>query len=135
METQKTFYFKPKFWPDREYRKCPDDSKLLVDDPAITDVLRYRQEMRLYYRNWIEVWRTYSYFTNYLFIVIPLIGLLSWNLFVFLVLAIPFLVFKRHIGKKLWSFAGLRILIQGFMDPQLRPVFGYLTPFEDQEIN
>lgn len=131
MEKQKTIYFKPKFWPDREYKKCPNDSKLLVDEPAITDIIRYRQEMRLYYRNWIEVWRTYSYFTNYGIIVIPLIGILSWNLIVFLAFAVPFLIFKRYIGNKLWGLMGLRILVKGLMDPQLVPVFGYLPPFED----
>jgi len=135
MEKQKIIYFRPKFWPDREYRKPPDGSRLLVDEPAITDVMRFRQEMRLYYRNWIDVWRTYSYFTNYGIIVIPLIGLLSRSWIVFLALAIPFMIFKRHIGNKLWDLNGLRIIVPGVFDYLLTPVFGYLPPFEDEVDN
>lgn len=131
METQKIIYFRPKFWPDKENRRHPDDSKLAGDEPPITEVLRYRQEMRLYYRNWIEVWRTYSYFTNYGIYVIPIIGLITWSWIVFLALAVPFVIFKRHIGNKLWNLHGIKFLIPGLLDADLVKHFGYLLPFDD----
>ena len=132
MKTQKIIFFRPKFWPGKEYRKLPDSSKLLADEPAITDLLRYRQEMRMYYRNWIEVWRTYSYFTDYGIYVIPIIGLITWSWIVFLALAIPFVIFKRHIGNMLWNLHGLRFLVPGFLDKDLVKHFGYLPPFDDE---
>ncbi|MBE0675994.1 MAG: hypothetical protein IH591_15160 [Bacteroidales bacterium] len=132
MEEQKVFYIKPRFWPERENRKPPDDTFLLDDEPSIVEKLRYRQQMRLYYRNWIEVWRTYSYFTNYGVFVIPLIALLAWSWKLFVILAIPFFIFKRHIGNKLWGLNGLRIIIQVMFDKELVQHFGYLPPFEDE---
>ena len=132
MKEQKVFYIKPRFWPERENRKRPDDTFLLDDEPSIVEKLRYRQQMRLYYRNWIEVWRTYSYFTDYGIFVIPLIALAAWSWKLFVVLAIPFFIFKRHIGNKLWGLNGLKIIIQGFFDPELVQQFGYIPPFEDE---
>lgn len=134
MEERKVIYINPRFWPDRENRKLPDDTFLLDDEPSIIEKLRFRQQARLYYRNWIEVWRTYSYFTDYGIIAIPLIGLATWSLKVFLMLAIPFLFFKRYIGNRLWNLNGLRIIIQGFFDPELVEQFGTLPPFEDEQL-
>ena len=132
METERIHYFTPKFWPDREHRAAPDDEALLEDEPAMTDVLRYRQNMRLYYRNWMDVWQTYSYFTNYGVIAIPLIALFTWSWQVFIILAVPFFFFKRYIGKRLWGLRCLGIIVQGLFDRQLSEHFGYLLPFDDE---
>jgi len=132
METDRITCFKPKLWPDREHRAAPDDGALLEDEPAMTDILRFRQSIRLYYRNWIDVWRTYCYFTNYGVFVIPLIALLTWSWQVFIILAVPFFFIKRFINRKFWGLRNLAILVQGLFDRQLSENFGYLLPFDDE---
>lgn len=132
MNNDHVIYFSPKFWPDRQSRKCPNDSKLLVDEPNPFDVLEYRQAVRLWYRNWVPVWRTYSYYTNFGVLVVPLAGLLTWNIFVFLALALAWVAAKRYIGKKLWDFMCIKYLITGLMDKELIPVFGNLQAFDEE---
>ena len=132
MEPDRINCFKPKFWPDREHRNVPGDEALLEDEPAMTDLLAYRQKMRLYYRNWIDVWRTYCYFTNFGVIVIPLIAVITWSWKVFFLLALPYCSFKRYVNRRLWSLRKLGILVQGLFDRQLSEYFGSLLPFDDE---
>ncbi|MBE0676688.1 MAG: hypothetical protein IH591_18680 [Bacteroidales bacterium] len=133
MEKEKVYFFTPKFWPDWEYRRQPDASFLLEDDPAITDMFRYRQEMRLWYRNWIQVWRTYSWFNMHTPLRAPVLGLIfhSW-LAAGVVLAF-YVIFARVIGKykyRLWAF---KMLVPGFMDEKISQQFGTLLPYDDPQ--
>ena len=131
MEKEKVYLFTPKFWPDREHSKRPDDSFLLADDPAITDIFRYRQEMRLYYRNWIQVWRTYSWFNIWMPLAAPVIGLLAGSWIVTVSLLLFYVVFARIIGRKKYSLWAYKILVPGFMDEKISQQFGTLLPFDD----
>jgi len=130
-EKEKVFYITPKFWPDREHRQRPDDSFLLEDDPAITDIYRYRQEVRLYYRNWIEVWRTYSWFNMWMPIAAPIIGLLAGSWIVTVSLLVFYVVFARIIGRKKHSLSFYRIFVPGLFDGMITEHFGPPIPFED----
>ena len=131
MEKEKVYLFSPKFWPDTEHRKRPDDSFLLADDPAITDIYRYRQEMRLWYRNWIEVWRTYSWFNMWMPLAAPVIGLLSGSWIVTAALLAIYVVFARIIGSRKHSLWSYRILVTGLFDRMIAEHFGTPIPFED----
>ncbi len=131
MEKEKVFYLKPKFWPDRDHRKKPDDSFLLADDPAIADIFRYRQEVRLYYRNWIGVWRTYSWFNMWMPLAAPVTGLLAGSWIVTVVLLVFYVVFARIIGRKKHSLSFYRIFVPGLFDGMITEHFGLPIPFED----
>lgn len=131
MENVKVYYIKPKFWPDRENRKRPDSSCLLADEPAITDIFRYRQEVRLYYRNWIEVWRTYSYFNMYTPLLIPVAGLLLHSWIAAVAVAALWIGWARIIGYYKYRLWSLKILIPGLFDRMISEQYGELLPFED----
>ena len=131
MEKQKVWYFTPKFWPDREHRKMPDDSLLLVDDPSITDIYRYRQEMRLYYRNWIQVWRTYSWFNMWMPLAAPVTGLLARSWIVTVALLVFYVVFARIIGRRKHSLWAYRMLVPGLFDGMIAEHYGPPIPFEE----
>ena len=131
MEKEKVWYIQPKFWPDREHRKRPDDSFLLADDPAIIDIYRYRQEVRLYYRNWIQVWRTYSWFNMWMPFAAPVIGLIAGSWIVTVSLLIFYVVFARIIGRKKHSLSFYRIFVPGLFDGMITEHFGPPIPFED----
>lgn len=131
MEKQKVWYFTPKFWPDREHRKLPDDSLLLVDDPSITDIYRYRQEMRLYYRNWIQVWRTYSWFNMWMPLAAPVTGLLARSWIVTVAMLVFYVVFARIIGHRKHSLWAYRMLVPGLFDGMITEHFGPPIPFEE----
>ena len=131
MEKEKVFYLKPKFWPDRDHRKKPDDSFLLADDPGIADIFRYRQEVRLYYRNWIGVWRTYSWFNMWMPLAAPVTGLLAGSWIVTVVLLVFYVVFARIIGRKKHSLSFYRIFVPGLFDGMITEHFGLPIPFED----
>jgi hypothetical protein len=77
MDKQNVHYFRLKFWPDRENRKCPTGAQFLEDEDNIYEMMKYRNEFRLYYLNWVDVWETYSYITRYY--VLPAI-LVTWVL-------------------------------------------------------
>lgn len=131
MEKEKVYVLIPKFWPDREYRRQPDDPFLLEDDPAITDMFRYRQEMRLYYRNWIQVWRTYSWFNMHTPLLAPIFGLIFHSWLAAGAVLLFYVVFARIIGKykyRLWAY---KMLVPGFMDEKISRQFGSLLPYDD----
>jgi len=77
MKSGKIIYFKLKFWPDKENRKIPEDNDIDFDNLNVYALLRYRNEMRLYYRNWVAVWRTYKYFTRFIPLLLPITWLFS----------------------------------------------------------
>ncbi|MFZ2338926.1 MAG: hypothetical protein WAW07_04290 [Bacteroidales bacterium] len=131
MEKENVYLFTLKFWPDREYRRQPDDSFLLEDDPSITEMFRYRQEMRLWYRNWIQVWRTYSWFNMQTPLLAPAIGLIFHSWLAAGAVLVFYVIFARIIGKykyRLWAF---KMLVPGFMDEKISQQFGSLLPYDD----
>lgn len=127
--------FNLKFWPDNKFRKLPSDEFLLADEPNIFEMLKYRNEVRLYYLNWSDVWDTYSYITTWyipLFILLFGILTLSW---IGTVLLILLLFGTKHyiIGKNRNNLRLLRILIPGLFDEQLSTYFGPLLPFSHEQ--
>lgn len=127
----KKIYFRFKLWPDREHRKMPADDCLLPDEPNIYEMYRFRQEVWAYYRNWIDVWRTYSWLNMFTPLLIPVVGLLAQSWLTAIAFTILYVGWARFIGKKKYSLWTLKILVPGFIDPKLVPHFGSLLPFED----
>ena len=132
MENENDYTFELKFWPDEENRECPSDECLLVDEPAMIDILRYRQQMRLYYLNWFDVWETYSYMNRFTILLAPLVFLLTWKWYAPIIVILLWIVFCRIIGRKTHRLWSIKILIPGLFDPDLTEHFGNLLPFTEK---
>jgi hypothetical protein len=130
MKTEKVYFFKPGFWPDRKHRQKPDDSFPLADDPSIADIYRYRQEVRLCYRNSIDVWGTYSYFNRWMPIAAPIIGLLAHSWIVTVALLVFYFAFARFIGREKHSMLFYKIVVPGQPDGMITEHYGPPIPFE-----
>ena len=120
--------FRWKFFPDKENRKTPDCRKYDCDDPY--QLLKWRNNVRLFFLNWRYVWYTYKYLLKYF----PLIGLVVWDLsgswiagLATLTIYIPLRII---IDKKISTLDQLQFLMPGLIDPQLTPLFGNLLPFK-----
>ena len=129
MKKDKIILFKWKFLPDKENRKCPDSRKIDNDNPY--QLLRWRQELRLWFHNWRNVWYTYRYLLNFY----PFIGLAVWVIsgswiagLTTLSLYIPMYLFIR---KKINFLDQLEILMPVVIDRILTPVFGNLPRFDE----
>jgi hypothetical protein len=127
MKKEKIILFKWKFLPGRESRKCPDSRKIDYDDPY--QLLKWRQDVRLWVHNWRNVWYTYSYLLNYY----PYFGLAVWLIsgswiagLATLALYIPMYLFIR---KKISFLDQLEIVMPAMIDPLLTPLFGSLPKF------
>jgi hypothetical protein len=137
MEKVRRYYFRLKFWPDKEHRKTLSDACLLEDEPNIYELLKYRNGMRLYYLNWFDVWETYSWLTTYFPpVIIPLVWIISGSWIAGVSLIVLWFWSKRFIvGKYRYALWGIKILIPGLFDRQLTEKFGPLPPFEYNEIH
>ena len=135
MEKVKRYYFRLKFWPDKEHRKIPSDACLLQDEPNIYEMLKYRNEVRLWYLNWFDVWETYSWLTTYYVpLLIPAIWIITGNWILGVSLIILYVYCKRFIiGKYKNMLWGMKFLVPGFIDPKLEPHFGPQLPFVSEE--
>jgi len=129
MKKEKIILFKWKLLPDRANRKCPDSSK--IDNDDLYQLLKWRQELRLWFHNWRDVWYTYRFMLNFY----PLLGLLAWILsgsliagLAVLSIYIPLYLFVR---KKISFLDQLEILMPVFIDRRLSPVFGSLPGFSE----
>lgn len=133
MTTQKTIYFRFKLWPDREHRKMPDSTLIGADEPEIADLYRFRMGTMLYYRNWMDVWMTYTYINTFALLLIPLAGLIAWTWIASAVTAVIWFLWVRFVNSRRYRLRMLKILITVLFDKKLVPHFGSLLPFEDEE--
>ena len=131
MSKKKYIDFNWKFLPNLENRKTPDSRKIDCDDPL--QLLKWRNDVRLFFLNWRNVWYTFKYLLKYF----PLLGLLIWVLsgswitgLAALACYIPLRIF---IDKKISFLNQLEILMPGLIDQQLTPLFGNLIPFAYDE--
>ena len=135
MEKRKIYYFKFKLWPDREHRKMPSDARLLEDESNMYELLKYRNEVRLWYLNWFDVWETYSWLTScHVLLAVPVIWVITGNWIPAVSLIFLWVFVKRFIvGKHKNMLWGIKILVPGFIDPVLEKHFGPLLPFISEE--
>jgi hypothetical protein len=133
MKNKKVRYFKLKFWPDKENRKTPEDRDTGENNENVVELLKLRNEYRLYYRNWIHVWRTYHYITRYL----PALGILLGLLFQsYLAAGIVLLFWPAawfFTKRKMKDLDTMAYLIPGLFDRDLEPHFGKQPPFTDDD--
>jgi hypothetical protein len=127
MRNKKYIDFTWKFHPDKENRKTPDSRKF--DNNDLFQLLKWRNDVRLFILNWRNVWYTYSYLLNYY----PFLGLLVWVLTgswiagaSVLSLYVPI---RIYLWKKISFLDNLVQLMPVFIDRKLTPVFGKLLPF------
>jgi hypothetical protein len=127
MRNKKYIDFTWKFHPDKENRKTPDSRK--IDNDDLYQLLKWRNDVRLFVLNWRNVWYTYKYLLKYF----PLIGLLVWTIsgswiagLATLTIYIPLRII---VDKKISFLDQLQILMPAFIDRKLTPVFGKLLPF------
>ena len=127
---EKIIYFNWKFVPGRENRKTPDCRKIDCDNQF--QLLKWRQDVRLYFLNWRNVWYTYRYLLKYF----PFLGLLVWalsgSLMTGLAIAAFYVPVRVFIYRKISTLDQLEILMPGLIDPQLIPVFGNLPGFNEE---
>ena len=115
----------------------PSDACLLEDEPNIYEMLKYRNEARLWYLNWFDVWETYSYITLYhVPLAIVVIWIVTGNWLLGVSLIILWAWSKRYIiGKHKDMLWFIKLMVPGFIDPKLEPHFGPLLPFVSEENN
>jgi hypothetical protein len=80
MSSNRIIYITPRFWPEKEDRNLPFDEGIDWDNPNVVMVLTFRNKYRLYYRNWVAVWRTYEYYSKWALGIVPLALLYGKNL-------------------------------------------------------
>ena len=129
------YYFRLKFWPNREHRKIPSDECFLEKEPNIYEMLKYRNEVRLWYLNWFDVWETYSYITHY---HIPLLIIFVWimsgnwilgSLLTIVCAYCRYFIIYKHKDMRL----GVKLLVPAIVDPKIEPHFGQQLPFVSEE--
>jgi hypothetical protein len=120
-----------KFFPDKENRKLPKDRVCGENNENKIELLKLRNELRLYYRNWIDVWRTYHYGTRYILAVGIIIGLVFQSYIVTGIIALFWPVVWYFTKKKMKELDSMAMLISGFLDSDLDSNFGSLLPFSD----
>jgi hypothetical protein len=123
-----TVYFTPKFWPDSKHRFVPLDEHVDYQNPF--EVLKHRQEVRLFYRNWVQVWRTYAYLSSWLIGLVPIVYILSNSLWAAGIALGACLVCKIFFTRKLDSWTKFKYLASGLLDQHIVPYLGSLEPFE-----
>lgn len=132
MKPDKTILFTPKFWPDKENWSHPSDEGIDFDNLNLMLLLAYRQKLRLYYRNWVNVWRTYAYFSKYAFASVPLLWIVTKSWLLAITELAILIAATIIVHKKLDHFNKFRFLIPGLLDSYLVDQFGELLPFEDE---
>jgi hypothetical protein len=129
MAKDKSILFNWKFLPGKEHRKTPDSRDYDCDN--LFQLLEWRQELRLWFLNWRNVWYTYRYLLNFY----PYLGLLvllitsSWV--VGLATLLMYVPMRLYLDKKISFLDQLEILMPVFIDRKLTPVFGNLPEFNE----
>ena len=129
MSKEKVIIFNWKFLPGKEHRKTPDSRDYDCDN--LFQLLEWRQELRLWFLNWRNVWYTYRYLLNFY----PYLGLVvllftgSWV--VGLATLILYVPMRLYLDKKISFLDQLEILMPVFIDRKLTPVFGNLPEFNE----
>jgi hypothetical protein len=122
------YYITPKFWPDKEDKDLPLDKDVDYTNPF--DVLKHRQKVRLFYRNWVEVWRTYAYYSKWAIGVVPLVGVLTNSKWATGVTFILWLSFRIYFSRKLTSIVKFKFIATAILDRFIEPHIGPIEPFE-----
>jgi hypothetical protein len=127
MAKDKSIYFNWKFLPNKEHRKTPDSRDYDCDN--LFQLLEWRQELRLWFLNWRNVWYTYRYLLNFYpylgLVVLLLTGSWTWGLSTLLM----YVPMRLYLDKKISFLDQLEILMPGIIDSKLIPVFGNLPEF------
>lgn len=128
MRTDNDLYFTPKFWPDKDNKEIPLDEKVDYNNPY--EVLRHRQEVRLFYKNWVQVWRTYAYFSKRVIIITPIVYLLTSSLWATGISIAFSLASRIYFTRKLESILKFKMLATSLLDQFIIPHISPLEPFE-----
>jgi hypothetical protein len=131
MDKQNVNSFRLKFWPDRENRKFPSEERLLEDEHNVYEMMMYRNEFRLYYLNWVDVWETYSYITRY---YVPPAILVTWLATGNWILGVSMFIlwaWSKYfiVEKKKDNLMKLGVLVPGLFDCQIIKIYGPQLPF------
>jgi hypothetical protein len=121
-------YIELKFWPDKENRECPSDENVDYDNPY--EILKHRQKLLLFYRNWISVYRTYYFILKWAIIVVPIVQMISNSLWASGITFIIWGLGMIYTYKKLILFFKFKFLAIHLVDPLITPYFGKLEPFD-----
>ena len=129
MKKAKIILFKWKLLPDRENRKCPDSRT--IDNDDLYQLLRWRQELRLWFRNWRDVWYTYRYLLTFYRWLALLVWVLSGSWIAGLATIALYIPMYLFIRKKISFLDQLEMVMPMMIDPLLTPVFGSLPKFSE----
>ncbi|HPQ35174.1 MAG TPA: hypothetical protein PK563_11815 [Tenuifilaceae bacterium] len=121
-------FITPKFWPDKENRRVPLDKDVDYENPY--EVLKHRQKVRLFYLNWVQVWRTYVYYSKWAIGIVPLVFLLTKSFWAAAIALAAWIVCRFYFLNKLKSITKFKILAMGILDRFIIPHLGYIEPFE-----
>lgn len=121
-------YITPKFWPDKEHKNVPLDEHVDYNNPY--KVLEHRQKIKLFYLNWVEVWRTYVYFSKWAIGLVPLVFLLTNSLWATGIVFLVWIICRIYFIRKLRSLIRFKFLASGIIDPYIVPYLGPVEPFE-----
>ena len=94
------------------------------------EVLKHRQKVILFYRNWIPVYRTYYLIAKWSIIVVPIMQLLTNSLWISGITFIIWGLCMIYSRRKLKSFLKFKFLAEILIDPYVIPYFGELEPYE-----
>jgi hypothetical protein len=122
--------FSWKFFPDKENRPIPDSRKIDSDD--MFQLLKWRNDLRLFFLNWRYVWYTYKYLLKYYPILSVVVWAISGSWIAGLAVLSIYIPLRIIIDKKISTLDQLQFLMPGLIDPQLTPVFGNLLPFTNE---
>lgn len=127
MKKEKYINFSWKFLPGIENRQIPDSRKIDCND--MFQLLKWRNDVRLFCLNWRNVLYTYKYLLKYF----PFLGLIIWAVsgswIAGLTALTVYIPLRIIIDKKIYFLDQIQSMIPGLIDPQLTPVFGNLSNF------
>jgi hypothetical protein len=130
MRKEKYIDFSWKFFPDKENRETPDSRK--IDDNDLFQLLKWRNDVRLFILNWRNVWYTYRYLLNYYPFLALLVWLVSGSWIAGIAALSVYIPLRIIIDRKISFLDQLQILMPAFIDQKLIPVFGKLLPFTSE---
>jgi hypothetical protein len=136
MVEKKKNYFSLKFWPDREHRRWPSDENLDFDNPDLFEMLKYRNEMRLFYINWYDVWETYNYIhIRFVPFLMPCIWLITGKWTIALPMGFLWIFFKGYVIDRHRNWlAGVKLLVPMLVDKMILEHYGPQLPFDSEQI-
>ena len=131
MSRNKIIYITPRLWPEKEDRYLPFDGGIDWENPDIVMVLTFRNKLRLYYRNWVAVWRTYELYSKWALGIVPLALLPGNNLWIGAFALVLWLTAKLFIRNRLHRLFQISVLVPGILDGYIEPFYGKQLPFDD----